>query len=76
MMMRRQVPFEYVKRMYGVPVERGMPVRVDGKPGVVASAIGQYIGVRFDGSKDVQPCHPTWRVDYLNPGGSVMASYE
>jgi hypothetical protein len=61
---RRRTSFDYVRRVYGVPAKRGLRVTVDGKPGVITRAKGQYIMVRFDGRKFPLPCHPTWRVDY------------
>jgi hypothetical protein len=58
------VSAEYVRRFYGVPAKRGQRVTVEGRPGIVASFPGQYIGVRFDGEKSTTRCHPTWEVDY------------
>lgn len=55
---------EYVRRMYRVPAKRGMRVTVEGRPGVIVSFPGQYIGVRFDGEKFTSLCHPTWEVNY------------
>lgn len=56
---------EYVRRYYGVPAKRGMRVIVNGNLGTIVSFPGQYIGVRFDGEKHVERCHPTWRVIYV-----------
>jgi len=55
---------EYVRRYYGVNVKRGQRVTVEGRPGVVVSFPGQYLGVRFDGERHTSRCHPTWEVDY------------
>jgi len=57
----------YVRGYYGVPAKRGMRVTVEGRPGVIVSFPGQYIGVRFDGEKFTSKCHPTWEVQYLQP---------
>lgn len=58
---------EYVRRAYGVPAKRGMHITVEGRPGVIVSFPGQYIGVRFYGEKWTSRCHPTWKVDYNPP---------
>ena len=54
----------YVRGYYGLTCKRGQRVTVKGRPGVIVSFPGQYIGVRFDGEKFTTPCHPTWEVDY------------
>jgi hypothetical protein len=56
--------FDYVRRYYGVPAKRGMRVTVNGLPGRITSAAGQYIRVLFDGDTQSSLCHPTWRVEY------------
>lgn len=53
---------EYVRRYYGVDYKRGDRLTVDGRPGVLVSFPGQYLGVRFDGEKRTSICHPTWQV--------------
>lgn len=53
----------------GVPAKRGLRVTVDGKPGIITSARGWNIMVRFDGLKFSTPCHPRWRVIYHLPDG-------
>lgn len=53
-----------MRRYYGVPAKRGMRVTVDGRPGLIVSFPGQYIGVRFDGEQFTSRCHPTWEVEY------------
>ena len=59
---------EYVRRHYGVDFKRGDRITVDGKPGVIVSFPGQYLGVRFDGSRLTLRAHPTWRVERIaNP---------
>ena len=52
----------YVREHYAVDFKRGDRVLMDGKPGVVVSFPGQYVGVRFDGEKHTSRCHPTWRL--------------
>jgi len=54
---------DYVRRAYGVTHKRGDRVTVDGRPGVVVSFPGQYLGVRFDGERRTSRAHPTWRVE-------------
>jgi len=63
-------PLEYVRNYYGVPAVIGRRVTVDGKPGIITEEMGAYIGVNFDGTKAtaVMPCHPTWKVEYLEMG--------
>ena len=55
---------EYVRRTYGVDFKVGDRVTVDGRPGVVVSFPGQYVGVRLDGQKHTSRCHPTWRLHH------------
>ena len=61
---------DYVRWIYGVPAKRGMSVKVDGRPGVIASFRGGYIMVRFDGDRRSTPCHPQWKVEYLSEAAS------
>jgi hypothetical protein len=62
------MPYEYVKRMYGVNPVPGERVRhqVTGKTGSIARVRSddQYVHVRFDGMNHHLPCHPT-ELDYL-----------
>jgi hypothetical protein len=58
--------YEYVKQMYGVPVEVGQRVEFieggqRGKFGTVVRKrnYDHYVHVRFDGFKHDVPCHPT-----------------
>ncbi|HEY1177558.1 MAG TPA: hypothetical protein VGF17_15480 [Phytomonospora sp.] len=57
---------EYVRSHYAVDYRRGDRITVDGRPGTVVSFPGQYLGVRFDGSKHTSRAHPTWRVERLS----------
>lgn len=54
----------YVRAYYGVDFKRGDRVTVDGRPGVVVSFPGQYVGVRLDGERHTSRCHPTWRLNH------------
>lgn len=59
----------YIRRCYGVPAKRGARVRLmDHGPreqvGTIASARGQYLRVRVDGSRRPLLIHPTWMVQY------------
>jgi hypothetical protein len=58
---------EYVQNYYQVPACIGRVVKVDGKSGVIAEDMGNYIGVLFDENKpgNISPCHPTWKVEYF-----------
>jgi hypothetical protein len=49
---------DYVKRVYGVPVRRGMRVVHEGDSGVVTCGDAQYVRVRFDGDRHSCRCHP------------------
>lgn len=60
-----------VRAIRGVPAWRGMRVTVDGRPGVITSAHGLNIRVRFDGHLHSVPCHPKWRVIYHTPEGDI-----
>ncbi len=59
--------FEYIKQRYKVPAEINRVVTVDGKRGVITKDMGNYIGVNFYDNivTNPSPCHPTWRVEYL-----------
>lgn len=56
---------EYVRHYYGVDFKRGDRITVDGKPGTVVSFPGQYLGVRLDGEKHTERCHPKWRIERI-----------
>lgn len=64
--MNEGADFDYVRRHYGVPAERGRGVAVHGRPGVIVADRGHYIGVTFDADKPgtVTNCHPTSEVVY------------
>lgn len=67
--------FEYVRRYYGVPAQRGMRVTCDGKPGTITCGDGAHILVRPDGDYPASRrwiCHPTWRMTYHTPSGDVV----
>lgn len=55
----------YVRDRYRVPARRGGRVWIDGRVGTITSA-SHHIRVRFDGERHSTPCHPTWRVEYLD----------
>jgi hypothetical protein len=56
---------DWVRHNYGVPARRFSQVRVDGHLGRITSFDPPYINVRFEGERRSQPCHPSWRVEYL-----------
>jgi hypothetical protein len=49
---------EYITKRYRVPAQRGGKVQMYGKPGVIVWFKDSYIGVRVEGMKHVQYCHP------------------
>ncbi len=59
--------FQYIKDRYKVPAEMNREVIVDGKKGVIAKDMGNYIGVHFYDNLTTRPlpCHPDWEVTYL-----------
>lgn len=59
--------YDYVRYRYGLEVEVGQRVEVDGEAGIIVKPeyANQYLHVRFDESGAVAPCHPTWRVNLL-----------
>lgn len=60
--------FQYIKDYYKVNAEMHREVIVDGKKGVITKDMGNYIGVNFydNPTADPLPCHPTWKVEYLD----------
>ncbi len=60
----------YVRETYGVDAEIGRRIIMNEKPGIIAQDMGNYIGVNFDTDKPgvVLPCHPTWKMEYLEMG--------
>lgn len=63
----------FIRRTYGVPAFRGRKVVYSppGKApraGVITSAKGSYLRIKFDGDKKTHwgAYHPTWKIDY-NP---------
>lgn len=57
----------YVRERYRVDYKRGDHVMVDGRPGIIVSFPGQYLGIRLDGERRTSRCHPTWRVSRRQP---------
>lgn len=64
--------FEYINRTYGLSLRRGSPVEYTGdkanpRRGVVTSAAGAHINVRFVGDERSRgPFHPTWEMRQLD----------
>jgi hypothetical protein len=56
----------YVRGYYDVDYRIGDRVTVDGRPGVIVSFPGAYLGVRFDGETITSRAHPTWRVERID----------
>ena len=61
---------EYVSKYYGVPACIGRRVEINGKRGVIAEDMGNYIGVQLDtdNPSNIKPYHPTHMVKYLGMG--------
>jgi len=60
---------EYIRNYYKVPAKRGGKIIFDypdPRIGVITSAQGHYIRVRFPEHKHSLILHPTWKVEYLN----------
>jgi hypothetical protein len=54
-----------VRERYGVEVEVGQRVVIDGTPAVVVRGEGdQYLHFTPNGGRNLLIAHPTWRVDY------------
>lgn len=66
----RPLTYDYVRRMYGVDPQVGQQVRhlVTNQVGSIARPRSpeHYVHVRFDGSRNVLPCHPT-ELEYSSP---------
>ncbi|AMU15171.1 hypothetical protein [Burkholderia cenocepacia] len=58
--------FEYIRKHYGVPAERGRQVKCYGERGVIVNADGHYLCVVIDGDKTEEErlYHPTDQVEY------------
>lgn len=63
--------FDYINRTYSLSMCRGSRVEYTGdkagpRQGVVTSASGAHINIRFDGDKKATgPFHPTWEMRQL-----------
>lgn len=64
--------YDYVNRIYKVNAKAGERVKVAGRLGTIVRHRGStaHVHVRFDGSRCIVPCHPTWEIEYL---GAVKA---
>jgi hypothetical protein len=61
--------YDYVRQHYGVEVEIGQRVVIDGTPGLILRGQDdQYLYFTTNGKNSLR-AHPTWRVDY-RPGAS------
>lgn len=58
--------FDYIRKYYGVPAERGRQVTCYGEPGVIVGADGHYLCVVIDGDKSEEErrYHPVDKVVY------------
>ena len=68
---RIRMSVKYIRDTYNVPCKRGARVRYTWNrkhhEGVITSARGRYIYIRFDGERKTYPApfHPTWELVYL-----------
>ena len=68
-----QTPGRYVREYYQVPAVIGMRVIVDRRPGVIVGFAGSDLLAQLDDTPGIDvPCHPTWRVTYLDPEGKEL----
>lgn len=60
------MPYDYIRRTYGVDPKVGQAITMDGKLGTIIRPQGDpaYLRVRFEGQKHAVNVHPTWEVDY------------
>jgi len=56
---------QFIRKHYGVPAKRGLPVAVEGKRGVITGSCGSHLKIRIDGETKSRKYHPTWRIEYL-----------
>lgn len=58
--------FDYIRKYYNVPAERGRQVTCYGERGVIVGADGHYLCVVIDGDKSEEErrYHPTDKVEY------------
>jgi len=68
--------FEYIRNYYNVHAYAGMKVKVDGEMGIITGTHSASLLVKFDGKKQSDVCHPTWRVTYYNPDGTVLKEFK
>ena len=66
------MPYDYIRRTYGVSPAVGQRITMNGRPGVIIRPTGdpQYLRVRFDGQKHASDCHPTWELNYAPSAGT------
>lgn len=50
--------FEYIEQTYGIIVKKGDRVKYEGKEGIIVSASGAYLEIRWDGERRLQLYHP------------------
>lgn len=64
--------FDYIRKYYGVPAEKGRQVTCYGKRGVIVGADGHYLRVVIedDASEEERRYHPTDKVVY----GEIVAA--
>lgn len=68
--------YEYIRRVYGIPVSVGQTVECNGRRGTVSPAregVGAYVWVKI--GRKVSNWHPTWETVYYNEDGTIAADY-
>ena len=62
----------YIRRTYGVPAKRGARIEYAAheppKPGTIVGSKGAHLRIRLDGQKQIKTYHPTFLINYLEPG--------
>jgi len=63
----------YIRDYYKVPAWRGRRVIYSGgqipQPGTITGFRDAHLRIRLDGEHQIRSYHPTWRIEYLPPGG-------
>ena len=62
--------FGWINKTYRVNACIGRRIEMRGDLGTIVKDMGNYVGVNFDKDEPivVLPCHPTWKMKYLEMG--------
>lgn len=69
--------YDYIRQYYGVTIEIGQRIMVNGITGTVSRPLDHQHYVHFirDGAKHSEVAHPTWETVYYNEDGTIAADY-